>query len=342
MQNGHVPHAGVTDTFEIIEELLNLCPMKGTTRGQDIFDKVKHVLVKFNLPEDKLSGLTTDGAPALTGKHNGLVSLMLKSVSHEVITHHCIIHQEQLCAKTLEMKHVMEKVVSTINFIRSKGLNHRQFQSFLTEVGSDHDDVIYFSQVRWLSRAATLARFWSLLHEIKTFMTVKGKEVSLMDDDEWLNDLAFLVDVTKYLADFNVKLQGKDQFVSRLYEHVQVFIQKLDLIQQQLTLKKVVHFTTLSTRPAESINHNKYYALLGSLADEFKQRFADFRKHSKELKLFADPFGICAIDADDMYQLELIEIQSDSGLKRAFGDHDLLTFYSQYICFMRGESFTAY
>ena len=77
--------------------------MKGTTRGQDIFDEVKRVLVKFNLPEDKRSGLTTDGAPALTGKHNGFVSLMLKSVSHEVIIH-CIIHQEQLCAKTLEMK----------------------------------------------------------------------------------------------------------------------------------------------------------------------------------------------------------------------------------------------
>ena len=110
-----------------------------------------------------------------------------------------------------------------------------------------------------------------------------------------------------------------------------MFIQKLDLIQQQLTLKKVVHFTTLSTRPAESINHNKYFVLLGSLADEFKQRFADFRKHSKELKLSADPFVICAIDADDVYQLEVIEIQSDSGLKRAFADHDLLTFYSRYV-----------
>ena len=34
---------GVTDTFEIIEELLNLCPMKGTTRGQDIFDEVDSI-----------------------------------------------------------------------------------------------------------------------------------------------------------------------------------------------------------------------------------------------------------------------------------------------------------
>ena len=47
---------GVTKGFEVVEELLDLCPMKGTTTGQDIFDEVKHIMVKFNLSEDKLCG----------------------------------------------------------------------------------------------------------------------------------------------------------------------------------------------------------------------------------------------------------------------------------------------
>uniref|UniRef100_H2ZV75 HAT C-terminal dimerisation domain-containing protein n=1 Tax=Latimeria chalumnae TaxID=7897 RepID=H2ZV75_LATCH len=136
---------------------------------------------------------------------------------------------------------------------------------------------------------------------------------------------------TKYLADLNVKLQGKDQFVSKLYEHVQTFIQKLEMIQKQLAMKKVVHFTTLSTKHAETANHEKYSALIGCLRDEFKQRFADFRKHCDKLKLFADPFGTDATDAHDMFQLELTEIQNDSDTKRAFAEHDLLTFYSQYV-----------
>ena len=125
----------------------------------------------------------------------------------------------------------MEKIVCTVSLIRSRGLIHRQFKAFLTEVPSDLDDVVYFSHVRWLSLAATRARFSS------TFVTHKGKDVSFMDDDdECSNDLAFLVAITKYLADLNVKLQGKDQFVSKLYEHVQTFIQK------RLMMKKVVHF----------------------------------------------------------------------------------------------------
>ncbi|KYO31248.1 general transcription factor II-I repeat domain-containing protein 2A isoform B [Alligator mississippiensis] len=305
--------------------------MKGKTTGQDIFNEVKHVLLKFNLPEDKLCGLTTDGTPAMIGKHNGSVSLLVKSVPQDVITHPCIIHQEQLCAKALEIKHVMEKVVSTVNFIRSKGLNHRQFQAFLAEIGSNHGDVIYFCQVRWLSRAATLARFWSLLDEIKTFMMNKGKDVSFMDDDAWLNDLAFLVDSTKYLGDFNLKLQGKDQFVNRLYEHIQSFIHMLELLQIQLNKKNVTYFTILLTRCAETVNHDKYSALISHLLDEFKQRFADFRVHSNELELFADAFGTDAMDAPDTFQMELIDIQKNSALKRAFAEHDLLTFYSQYV-----------
>ncbi|XP_067908723.1 general transcription factor II-I repeat domain-containing protein 2A-like [Heterodontus francisci] len=243
--------------------------------------------VKFDLLEDRLCGLT-DGAPAMIVKHNGFISLMLKSMPREGIKHHCIIHQELLCVKTLEMKHVMEKVVSAVNFIRSKGLNLRHIQAFLTEA-------------------------------------------NFRDDNEWLNDLAFLVDITKFLADMNVKLQGKDQFVHKLYEHVQAFIQKLELIQKQLILKKAIHFTTLCTRHAETVNHEKYSALIGSLRDEVKQRFADFREHCGELKLFADLFGTDATDVPDMFQLELSELQNDSDMKKAFTEHDLLTFHNGYV-----------
>ena len=64
----------------------------------------------------------------------------------------------------------MKIVVETVNFIRARGLNHRQFKAFLEECESICDDVIYFSNVRWLSRASTLKRFWLLKDEIKMFL----------------------------------------------------------------------------------------------------------------------------------------------------------------------------
>lgn len=56
------------------------------------------------------------------------------------------------------MQSVMEKVVSTINFIRIRGLNHSQFQQFLVEVDAKYGHVIYFSQVLWLSHASHRAQ----------------------------------------------------------------------------------------------------------------------------------------------------------------------------------------
>ena len=84
-------------------------------------------------------------------------------------------------------------------------------------------------------------------------MKSKEKDVSFMEYDHWLNDLAFLLDITNYLAELNVKPQGKEQYVNKLCEHVQAFFQKLELIQKQLINKKVLHFTTLSTRDGTTV-----------------------------------------------------------------------------------------
>ena len=40
----------------------------------------------------------------------------------------------------------MKKVVSTINFIKSRALNHRQFQQFLEDVEAECGDLIYYCE----------------------------------------------------------------------------------------------------------------------------------------------------------------------------------------------------
>jgi len=43
---------------------------------------------------------------------------------------HYIIHQHALCANIMPWDSIMKDIVCIINFIRSNGLNHRQFQCF--------------------------------------------------------------------------------------------------------------------------------------------------------------------------------------------------------------------
>ena len=61
----------------------------------------------------------------------------------------------------------MNVVVKTINFIRSRSLNHRQFKAFLNEISAEYDDVTYYCEVRWLSKGKMLKRFYELINEIK-------------------------------------------------------------------------------------------------------------------------------------------------------------------------------
>jgi len=105
--------------------------------------------------------VTTDGAPSMVGKKKGVVALIEKhmkenGIQEELVKFHCIIHQQALCAKSASLKEAMQVVLKAVNFIHFKGLNHRQFQEFLKELDAEYDDLLYFCEVRLLSRGAML------------------------------------------------------------------------------------------------------------------------------------------------------------------------------------------
>ena len=76
----------------------------------------------------------------------------LETIGINFTSIHCILHQEALCSKSLQIKEVMYVVVKTINFIRFRGLNYRQFTSFLEDMDSEYGELLYHTEVRWLSR----------------------------------------------------------------------------------------------------------------------------------------------------------------------------------------------
>lgn len=94
---------GVNANLQIAENLLALCPLKGTTTGQYIFDATNGAMEKRNLNLEKLDAIVTDGAPSMTRHINGFVVLLQQKLRSDGITpsplnFHGIIHQEHLAS----------------------------------------------------------------------------------------------------------------------------------------------------------------------------------------------------------------------------------------------------
>lgn len=137
--------------------------LKGQTRGEELFERVSAAIENMKLPWSKFVNVTTDGSPNLTGKNVGLLRRIQNKVKDEnpdqdVIFLHCILHQESLCKSVLQLNHVVNPVVKLVNFIRARGLQHRQFIAFLEETDADHQDLLYHSRVRWLSLGKVFQR----------------------------------------------------------------------------------------------------------------------------------------------------------------------------------------
>ena len=133
---------------------------------------------RMGLKWDKMCGITTDGAPAMAGQKKGMASMVCAKVQQnggEAVKLHCVIHQESLCAKRVQHSNVMNTVANIVNIIRSHGLYHKQFWSFLSDVDAECGDVLYHCSVHWLSCGAVLQRYYFLRSEIFQFLKVKDQ-----------------------------------------------------------------------------------------------------------------------------------------------------------------------
>lgn len=336
---------GVNESFEVTEEMLNLISLKGTTTGKDIFHAVENCLCENNLDLEKLSGISTDGAPAMIGKEKGAIKLLFDKMEsncktrncskrEDLIVIHCLIHQQNLCAQVLSMDHVMQVVIKTVNYIRSHALSHRQFKEFLKELDSEYGDVVYFTKIRWLSRGRCLQRFYELREEIDLFMNDKQRSVPELKNDEWLLDLCFLVDIVEKLNQLNISLQGKNNLIIDTFNHIKAFQKKLLLFESQLENNNARHFPLLNEFKKSKCNcYIKYSKEIRKLAAAFESRFGnlELHKYNKIFEIYSSPFHVEIESVPEYLQMELVDLQCNIELKHIFETSvSKIDFYNTY------------
>ena len=225
------------DGNAIAEEYLFCKKLPERTTGQDIFRVTNEFFTAHGIHWNDCVNLCTDGASAMLGKGKGFATLV-KQQNPAIQVTHCCIHREALMTKVLpeELSETMKHCIDIVNFIKGRALNSRIFSSLCKEMGSEHQSLLYYTHVRWLSRGKVLARLFELRHEVSQFILSQNNHDlrKHLEDDYWVAKLAYMADICEHLNELNIKMQGREENILSCSDKLTGFKQKLALWKTEL------------------------------------------------------------------------------------------------------------
>ena len=277
------------------------------TRGIDVLNLFKEKFCKINLNLSNLVSVCTDGAPSMIRKHEGFVALLRRELPNPdtLMSFYCILHQQNLCAKSALLSDTLNGVIGIVNYIQANALRHQQFRQMLQYDNETFSvDLPYHSKVRWLSQGQMLEKVLSLQKQIVNFFEDKNISCKLSEQN-FCRNAAFLCDVMSKQNQLNVSLQGETKSIYDMWQKIQAFRKKLTLLKSVLSQPRISaeHFPQLAKVAGRSCNVKEYTLVLDSLIEEYNDRFKDFEKHNLSLQL--------------AYQPHLVDVNQMPGVNRA-------------------------
>ena len=106
-------------------------------------------------------------------------------------------------------------------------------------------------------------------------MEAKDKPMLKFYSREYMQDLAFMVDVTEHLNILNKQLQGRNKIVTQFYDSILAFKLKLLLWETQLENGNAAHFPSLKhlCLTQRTKDMKRFKDKITGLLQEFEQRF---------------------------------------------------------------------
>ena len=112
------------DTNDNMEQFLFCRPLAKNTTGEQIFKKADLFFKKHQLKWSDCVCVCEDGAPSMIECKKSFISFVKKE-NKNISVVHCLLHKKNLATKEIQedLAIVFKKVVSVVNFIKSRPLN---------------------------------------------------------------------------------------------------------------------------------------------------------------------------------------------------------------------------
>ena len=129
----------------------------------------------------KLVGVSSDDAPAMLGCRSGFVA-RIKQKNPDIVGTHCIIYHEALASRTLPMamQNKLAIITHIVNCIKASAANSRLFSKLCKDMDSNHENLLFHANIRWLSKGNMLAQIYDLKDEVSIFLDSQGKHDFLL------------------------------------------------------------------------------------------------------------------------------------------------------------------
>ena len=304
---------------KFVEEMIFCMSLKPASTAQDIYAVVKKYFAESRIPMTNLISTAADGAPALMGRHNGVLKL-LKNDNPRMIAVHCIIHRENLVAAVIssELDLLLKKVISVVNWVKSRPSNESLFKQLCMDMDENHVKLLLETSVRWLSKGNCLERFINLYDTILAFVGNR-EEFQFLKSRKSKALISYVADIFGKLNALNKELEGEQKTLLDCKTIIFGFISKLKYMIAKISTKNLSELPYLSKCEVTNDILRIILEHLSKLVVEFEFRFFDL-KLVKFPSWIVQPFlFICTskegLEMSDALANELLHLQNDDSIK---------------------------
>lgn len=331
----------VTDG-SIMEDLLFCKALPANTTGQCLYDMFLESTRDYEIDWTKCIAICSDGAKSMTGNKSGLVA-KLKSIMPNVSWTHCFLHRQALAATVLpsDLYDVLQEVIKVVNSIKGKALQTRLFRIICEDMGSLHQNLLYHTEVRWLSKGKVLTRVLELKAELLMFFQdSKSKYSNYFCDSVWLLKLAFLADLFNHLNILNKSLQGREENLITAKDKIKGFLAKLRLWSTSLEtmmfesfpcVKKMVEEIAMDQSVVVSSHIACMIQSLHNLEEKLLSYFPELHTETDNgHRWILNPFLDMSVQQADLsmkMKETLIDLSADGMLKMEFNSQEIDVFW---------------
>ena len=137
--------------------------------------------------------------------------------------------------------------VKTVNYIKNNATNSRCFAELCEVLESSSMQLLYHSEVRWLSKGRILTRLYELRHEVREFLESKHHQLaSYYFDNIHLAKLAYLADIFEHLNVLNSSMQGTKLTVFQFADKIEAFKRKVGMWSRKVKHGNIQMFHRVS------------------------------------------------------------------------------------------------